>query len=286
MANLMVTSRFDLQTRGGYNYRRILNSSSTEFGRSPILGRTSAFKCIGESYSTLRQSQSGCTLPHRKFGSVSEHLGRSPILRHKNYEDLSRSIDFEFLEPGYGASSRQRQFEETLQSLNSCSNKYLSRDSVLSQELEEVKNLSKDLNYKFGETFFEEHEQPNVFYNDHYMSDIDENEEVTQFCYGYEQPPRRNSDTERTATAEKLCVSYNTLPSLSSVKFIRDHCGESGSPLRKLEVPRESFSSFKSSDFGVSPSGYSETDCLQASSSKILKSPHRTVVKIAKIRSV
>lgn len=280
MANLMMTSRFDLQTRGGYNYRRILNSASTEFGRSPILGRTSAFRSIEDSYCTPRQSNSGCTLPNRTFGSASEHLGRSPILRHKNYEDLSRSIDFEFLEPQY-AYTAPRQFESAFRPLSS-SSKYLSKDSVLSQELEEVKNLSRELNCKFCDPVFDDpkySEQPNVFYNDHYMSDIDENEEVTQFCYGYEQPARRHSDTDRTANTEKLSVSYNTLP---SIKYARTHCEQFGSPVHKQEVLRGSFSSFKSSDYGVSPGAIDGA----APPPKIMKSPHRTIVKIAKIRLV
>lgn len=50
MASLVVTSRFDLQTRGGYNYRRILNSASTEFGRSPVLGRSGGTFTSSESY--------------------------------------------------------------------------------------------------------------------------------------------------------------------------------------------------------------------------------------------
>lgn len=271
MANLVMTSRFDLQTRGGYNYRRILNSASTEFGRSPILGRSNAFK-VSESY---RQ------FPSRQFGSVSEHLGKSPILRHKNYEDLSRSIDFERLEPPLTPLPRRKRYDcELVKPIHS---KYLSKDSVLSQELEEVKKLSRELSSKcsgYGNEPFENPEQT-IFFNEHYISDIDENDEIQEFFYGYSHPKRRNSDETKRLTFET--VTFNTLPSLSSFKHVQPSSVSSSSSVRNREAFKESLSSLKSSDCGaLSPLTDSPLDYFQPP--KILKTPYRPVVKIAKIR--
>lgn len=268
MANLVMTSRFDLQTRGGYNYRRILNSASTEFGRSPILGRSSAFKA-SESY---RQ------FPTKQFGSVSEHLGRSPILRHKNYEDLSRSTDFERLEQPFSPLSRRKRYESELQ--KPVTSKYLSKDSVLSQELEEVRNLSKELSFKFGEPL--DNSQQTIFFNEHYMSDIDENDEIRDFYYGYSNSKRRNSDeAQRLINFET--VTFNTLPSLSSFKYVQPSSVSSSSSVRNREAFKESLSSLKSSDGGAfSPLTDSPLDYVHPP--KVLKTPYRPVVKLAKIR--
>lgn len=272
MANLVMTSRFDLQTRGGYNYRRILNSASTEFGRSPVLGRSSAFKA------SERQ------LPAKKFGSVSEHLGRSPILRHKNYEDLSRSTDFERLEPPYGTLSpltARKRYESELQ--QPTHSKYLSKDSVLSHELEEVRNLSRELSSKFGDYKNEplNNSQQTIFFNEHYISDIDENDEIREFCYGYAKPRRRNSDEAQRLGFET--VTFNTLPSLSSFRYVQPSSVSSSSSVRNREAFKESLSSLKSSDCGAfSPLTDSSLDYVH--SPKILKTPYRPVVKLAKIR--
>lgn len=202
MANIMVTSRFDLQTRGGCGYRRILSS------RSPILSRAS-FRPF--------------------YGSLGDNL-----------------------------SSRQRNFED----FDKGSSKYLSKDSVLSQEYEEVNSLAQELRSKFGELTDGSPEYQNVYFNEHYMSDIDENEEIKEFSIGYKTPERRLSDsTDRNLQQIGKFSSYNTLPSLSSLRHYK-----SGS-----------FSSVKSSD--CSPiSGKEQV--------KIIKPPQRPVVKIAKIRLV
>lgn len=265
MANLVMTSRFDLQTRGGYNYRRILNSASTEFGRSPILGRSTTFK-TSDSY---RQ------LPTRQFGSVSEHLGRSPILRHKNYEDLSRSTEFERLEPPYSPVCVRRGDQQ-----KPTHSKYLSKDSVLSQEMEEVRYLSRELTGKFGEPL--DSSQQTIFFNEHYMSDIDENDEIHDFRYGYSNPKRRNSDeAQRLGSFET--VTFNTLPSLSSFKYVQPSSVSSSSSVRNRDAFKESLSSLKSSDCGAfSPLTDSPLDYLH--SPRVLKTPYRPVVKIAKIR--
>lgn len=273
MANLVMTSRFDLQTRGGYNYRRILNSASTEFGRSPVLGRSSAFKA-SESY---RQ------FPTKQFGSVSEHLGRSPILRHKNYEDLSRSIDFERLEQPFSPLSNRKRYESEV--LKPTHSKYLSKDRALSQELDEVRQLSRELSKKFGDHRNEtvDDSQQTIFFNEHYMSDIDENDEIQEFFYGYSDPKRRNSDEAQKLTFET--VTFNTLPSLSSFKYVQPSSVSSSSSVRNREAFKESLSSLKSSDCGAfSPLTDSLLEYLH--SPKILKTPYRPVVKLAKIRLV
>lgn len=274
MANLVVTSRFDLQTRGGYNYRRILNSASTEFGRSPVLGRSNAFKA----------SESCRQFPGKQFGSVSEHLGRSPILRHKNYEDLSRSTDFERPERPYNAFSPLARRKSELQ--KPANSKYLSKDSVLSRELEEVRNLSRELSCRFGDYKSEpvDNSQQTIFFNEHYMSDIDENDEIRDFCYGSPHRKRRNSEE-----AQKLInfetVTFNTLPSLSSFRHVQPSSISSSSSVRNREAFKESLSSLKSSDCGAfSPLFDSPLDYVHPP--KVLKTPYRPVVKIAKIRYV
>lgn len=259
MANIMVTSRFDLQTRGGCGYRRILSSRSTEF-RSPILGRTAAFK-----EAPSRQV--------RQFASVHERLGLSPLPRHRNFEDLSVRLE-EF--DGY---------KKTL----SPPSKYLSRDSVLSQEIEEVNNLSHELQTKFGDCYANlarrenevSPEYQNVCYNEHYMSDIDENEEIKQFSYGYKTERRFSDHSERgdVQQTERSC-SYNTLPTMSSFKCIR-----SATPSQFVRVSRSlgSSSSIKSSDY-YSPLPVKKVEFAPEFTQRIIKTPYRPVVKIAKIR--
>lgn len=295
MANLTVTSRFDLQTQGGYNYRRILNSASTEFGRSPLLGRKSAFRNAAEGFGGGLRPYGGSTLP-KKFGSVHEQLGHSPILRHKNYEDLSRSTNFDFLDRGSVSSYDLKNYESEPRRplIATSSSKYFSKDSLLSQEMEEVRNLSRELSTKFGEYNYDQrqrdynHEQQTVFYNDHYMSDIDENEEIKEFYYGYAKQNRRNSDEIARNIDTKKPVSYNTLPTLSSHKYCKiSHTSASEVHREHAEVFEGSLSSFKSSDFcGYSPEIGSDNDYYQEQAAKIMKTPYRPVVKIAKVRLV
>lgn len=268
MANIMMTSRFDLQTRGGCGYRRILSSRSTEF-RSPILGRSSSVLHNAKDLPSSRQ----VLLPGRQFGSVHDRLGLSPLPRHKNFEDLSvRLEDFD-------------NYKKTL----SPPSKYLSKDSVLSQEIEEVNNLTHELRNKFGDcynTAKKENEispeYQSVCYNEHYMSDIDENEEIKQFSYGYKTSERRFSDhSERSDVqqTERSC-SYNTLPTMSSFK-----CIKSIAPSQFVQVSRSlgSSSSIKSSDY-CSPLAVKKVEFAPEFTQKIIKTPYRPVVKIAKIR--
>ncbi|RZC42981.1 hypothetical protein BDFB_008152 [Asbolus verrucosus] len=238
MANIMVTSRFDLQTRGGCGYRRILSSRSTDFGRSPVLSRAA----FGRSF----------------YGSLAENLGGSPLPRHRTFEDSP-------------LEDRGR-------------SKYLSKDSVLSQEFEEVSSLARELRNKFGDFSQSGEASPeyqNVFFNEHYMSDIDENEEIKQFSFGYKTPERRLSDgTERSLQGVGKQGSYNTLPSLSSFRQYKSSPGCCG----QQDNVHGSLSSMKSSDFCSPPAGRRAE--FGGEPSKVMKPPQRPVVKIAKIRLV
>lgn len=84
--------------------------------------------------------------------------------------------------------------------------KYLSRNSLIFDELEEVRALNKELQKKsvgesaeenisriLGESSNSETspEYYSVFLNEHYISDIDENEEIKEFLCGYKVPERR-----------------------------------------------------------------------------------------------
>lgn len=289
MANIMMTSRFDLQTRGGCGYRRILSSRSTEF-RSPLLGRSSLAQNVESYRSPL--------MPSRRFGSVMEELALSPMPRRRNFEDISARVeDFDdFFSINrlskYKAESLD-QFQKRDAETNTSRSKYLSRDSVLSQELEEVKNLNQEIKKKFqsdSQTKSTEvsPEYQNVFYNDHYISDIDENEEIKQFICGYNTPERRHSDH-----SEKSCApnpqafnNYYTLPSLSTFKCIKS--ASTAPQYGHISRTFGSNSSMKSSDYYLyCPLNIKKSDGNgNESSQKILKSPQRPVIKIAKIRLV
>lgn len=83
--------------------------------------------------------------------------------------------------------------------------KYFSRDSLLSNELEEVRTLNQKLQSKYigddaednitrileGSNSETSPEYYSVFMNEHYISDIDENEEIKEFVCGYKAPERR-----------------------------------------------------------------------------------------------
>ncbi|CAH0551534.1 unnamed protein product [Brassicogethes aeneus] len=259
MANIMMTSRFDLNTRGGLGYRKILSSRSTEF-RSPILGRSPIF--LQNRPSIIKNEPLV-----RQYETVTDNLGLSSLPRHKNFEDLSKRLE---------------DFDEYRNKMPPKS-KYFSRDSVLSQELEEVNNLSHDLNYKFDA--YQPHQQEispeyqTVFYNEHYMSDIDENEEIKQFAIGYKTPERRysdNSDKIIQNTNDRNMYSntnnYNTMPSLSSLRYF------------KSGQTYGSTSSIKSSDiYATSPMLTRKFENFEQCD-RVFKHPQRPVVKEAKIR--
>ncbi|KAG5899135.1 hypothetical protein JTB14_027328 [Gonioctena quinquepunctata] len=262
MANIMMTSRFDLQTRGGCGYRRILSARSNEF-RSPILSRASVPQNLDYRSPILGRHHMG----------IVEEMGLSPLPRHRNFEDLSEWPSLSLAEKEPTPPPRS---------------KYLSRDSLLSQELEEVQNLSRELSSKFSEPHTDEvsPEYQNVFYNEHYISDIDENEEIKEFFCEYNIPERRHSDHSDRGPepSAKSFGNYNTLPSLSSSKGVK-----SGTQCQFGEVSRSSGSnsSIKSSDYYVcSPLTVRRVNQSDMTSKGVLKSPHRPVVKIAKIRYV
>lgn len=236
-------------------------------------------------------------MPSRRFGSVVEELALSPMPRHRNFEDISvRLEDFDESFSKNRLSKYQTEFVESHErdaETNTGRSKYLSRDSVLSQELEEVKNLNQEINKKFqGDSHSKSTEvspeYQNVFYNDHYISDIDENEEIKQFICGYNTPERRYSDH-----SEKSCGpnpqafnNYHTLPSLTTFKCIKS--ASLSSQCGHVNRTFGSNSSMKSSDYYLyCPLNVKKSDGNgNESSQKILKSPQRPVIKIAKIRLV
>ncbi|CAH2000351.1 unnamed protein product [Acanthoscelides obtectus] len=257
MANIMVTSRFDLPTRGGCGYRRILSSRSSDF-RSPMFNRHTF-----DYRSPL--------LPTWNPGSLIDGLGLSPMMRHKTYErqeDRSRSsMDL-------SRDHRGNRSEDVR-------SKYLSKDSLLLEELEEVKKLSEELESKCNTTSNISELSPeyqNIFYNDHYISDIDENEEIKEFVSGYVCPERRYSDhSDKMSCHSRVYSSCSTLPSTAQLK-----------ERQKNDRMRSygSSSSMKSSDYYsiCTPLFRSGGDLREDVGNCVMKNPQKPLVKLAKIR--
>lgn len=209
-------------------------------------------------------------LQPRRFGSgFTEELALSPLPRHRNFEDLSGRLedfsDFNNYQPG------------------SFSSQYLSRDSVISQELEEVEALGYEARNRKSSSCSNEisPEYQNIFYNEHYISDIDENEEIKEFICGYNSPERRFSD--QCDSRVPINFRTNTLPSVSTSRHAKSfpsyQCGQ------MCGTTFESSSSMKSSDYY----GYSPPDSIRTRSpafieKTVIKCPQRPVVKLAKIR--
>lgn len=302
MANIMVTSRFDLPTRGGCGYRRILSSRSTEF-RSPILGRsnlqqnqnyrsnTLTTKRIGSerdygSPETLGRSEQDFgspfsprrNIPDQVYQSPlttrlitsqqtsSENVLVSPLYRNRNFEDLSTTPDPQQFRriPDHDVTSPRSQ--------------NLSTDSVFSQEIEEADSGSSEIRNRTSESYSNDisPEYQNVFYNEHYISDIDENEEIKEFSCAYNIPERRLSDHSDTKKSPSFkYFSYNTLPS-KHYSFPIDARRSYGSN-----------SSLKSSDYAQYAPQQSHRLSLESINmlgKAVMTSPYRPVVKLAKIR--
>lgn len=299
MANIMVTSRFDLPTRGGCGYRRILNSRSTEF-RSPILSRSNL--SLNQTYrsplTTKRfgsEKDYGSPLSPRKFEQDFkystltkkpinefqdyrspqtmkrlnvEHIPTesplmSPLYRNKNFEDLSRTLDPQ--------QFRRIPDEERYTPRSQCP----STDSVFSQEIEEIDSGSSEMRNRTSESYSNEisPDYQNVFYNEHYISDIDENEEIKEFLCAYNRRLSEHSDTKPSPSFKYF--SYNTLPS--------KHYSFPGDTLRSYGTN----SSMKSSEYYYQVSEKKprkSTESVHMFGNAIMKSPYRTVVKLAKIR--
>lgn len=170
MANIMMTSRFDLQTRGGCGYRRILSSRSTDFGpgRSPIFPRSSTFQRDKTIFTHYRDR---C-------------LSLSPLpVRRTSFDNTSR--------PPLELPKNQKPIKEIPPK-----SKYLSGVSMVSEEMKEVEELRKELQKKFrqGKPPEVSPEYQSVYFNEHFMSDIDENEEIKEFSVGYKTPDTDVSD--------------------------------------------------------------------------------------------
>lgn len=101
--------------------------------------------------------------------------------------------------------------------------KYLSRNSLIFDELEEVRALNKELQKKHVGESAEENisrilggssnsetspEYYSVFLNEHYISDIDENEEIKEFLCGYKVPERRYLIHDLTSLTRNYNVCY------------------------------------------------------------------------------
>lgn len=295
MANIMVTSRFDLPTRGGFGYRRILSSRSTEF-RSPVLTRSNlSHNQIYRSPLTTRRfgsekdaasssSMRSDTLPLRKSvppqdclspvsrrrqdyqSPPSENPCISPLYRNQNFEDLSRIA---------GPQNFRRISENDFDiSTVQC----LSVDSVFSHENEEVDSISSEIRNRTSESYSNDisPDYQNVYYNEHYISDIDENEEIKEFACGYNAPERRYSDHSDTKKSPSFkYFGYNTLPS-KHYSFPIDTRRSYGSN-----------SSMKSSDYNQyapQKNHRKSLESLNVFGNAVVKSPYRPIVKIAKIR--
>lgn len=307
MANIMVTSRFDLPTRGGCGYRRILSSRSTEF-RSPILSRSNLSQnqsyrspLVTKSFSSEKDYG---TLPARiqnvkseleyksplvlrrnvpepdcrisnKTGrtanrvTTSENTLTSPLSRNRHFEDLSRLSD-------------SQHFDISEHDLNALARQCLSSDSVFSPENEEADSISSEIRNRTSESYSNDisPDYQNVFYNEHYISDIDENEEIKEFICGYNAPERRLSDHSDTKKSPSFkFISYNTLPS-KHYSYPVDVRTSYGSNLG-------SNSSMKSSDYNQYLPQKTLRNSLESVNllgNAVLKSPSRPIVKIAKIR--
>ncbi|KAL3285778.1 hypothetical protein HHI36_000302 [Cryptolaemus montrouzieri] len=321
MANIMMTSRFDLQTRGGCGYRRILSSrSTTDFsaGRSPIFPRSMTFQ------------------REPNFNSYRDRCVNtlSPLpVRHRTFEDLSKS---------------QHKFTHQLAQSRS---KYFAKDSAVSEEIEEVEKLSKELQQKFRHRTQEiSPDYQSVYFNEHYMSDIDENEEIKEFSVGYKTPDTDISDDISTMhgffNKKSNDVNYSlssdldyadvfdsgvfmkyynldtnhpqerhefqtisTLDLRAEQRKPRKRCSKRNSPIYQdlsgslMAIPtwksvqscpqnsssefNESNSSFKSSEFcSDSPGSMNKGGFREDHTKAITKNPYRPVVKLANIRLV
>ncbi|KAK4883849.1 hypothetical protein RN001_000120 [Aquatica leii] len=239
MANLFMTSRFDLPPRGGYSFRRLLNSNSTS------------------NFEASHMLHFGETLYNRS----NKSYGGTPILPRKNVYSTE-----------YITEKEKR-------------SKFFSTSSDLSKELEEVQNLSEGLQKHFGSCkdidevdcggVLDHRSSQQIYCNDHYISDIDENEEVKQFCYSYDV-----SEQKYFSENEKCAYSSRTLPLAPSVKFSRS--SKVISPQSAYGF-RDSLSPLKSSDFSGGSPLFGRV-CDNSYTEKIVKTPMRPVVKIAKIR--
>ncbi|CAG9765648.1 unnamed protein product [Ceutorhynchus assimilis] len=302
------------------------NRANTVEFMSPILARAYLYhrENGGAPQTTNNQQQQAI---------LTDQLGLSPLPRHKNFEHLSERLadfnDYPIFPHLYSKPSPEILTKEH-------KSKYFSRDSVLSNELEEVRALNQELQQKYVGDNAEKNisrilggnsetspEYYSVFMNEHYISDIDENEEIKEFVCGYKAPERRHSDQqEKISTAfynypsSTLPTSYKprsakkcskksstsastsniskhseikTLSRANSEDFIsRKPILKLSANLRSSSLHSDSAPSKKSSDyytfFPLVTSSGKKVEFSGDSTGKVIKSPKRTVVKLAKIR--
>lgn len=208
--------------------------------------------------------------------------------------------------------------------------KYLSRNSLIFDELEEVRALNKELQKKHVGESAEENisrilggssnsetspEYYSVFLNEHYISDIDENEEIKEFLCGYKVPERRYQTLYLTTLTTNLLYKmfftrysdqykevnkFNQPPTGSSTlpsNYKGKKCSKKSSkhsPTQKKHILKKQLCEFAVSGTAgdyyafvpsqVTASNAKKVEFSGDSTGKVIKSPYRTVVKLAKIR--
>lgn len=269
MADLQVSRRFD------YALRR------PDF-RSPLLSRTQAF---GTTFSNRRE--------HENFYKI-----RREVSLHQLRRDIHPQINPPQVVDTVGQKIRDLRkvhSSRTLDDVSSCgmldftsdlnlnfdqvqnqNSKYLHKDNDLTQELEEVKQISNELRQKFcGENqnllrYTHDDPQQTIYFNEYYMSDIEEDCDAMDFDPMQVQH-RRYSDSSQISGSH-----------MSTIKIHRSM--RMPSPILVRRGEHDSLSSLKSSEFAGSPSAKKLGFNLELSAPNVLKSPCRTVIKIAKIR--
>ncbi|XP_066259481.1 protein espinas-like isoform X1 [Euwallacea similis] len=142
-----------------------------------------------------------------------------------------------------------------------------------------------------------------VFFNEHYISDIDENEEIKEFVCGYKAPQRRYSDQserelQKNLSDKNLSGFYDnfeqtmTLPANHKKKCSKKVAFKK-SLLKTVSdfssLPGNPYSTVSGGDYCslVPPTSIGKKVGFSGDSTgKIIKSPHRTVVKLAKVRTL
>ncbi|KAL1513853.1 hypothetical protein ABEB36_003201 [Hypothenemus hampei] len=297
MANIMVTSRM--------GYRRLLNTRSNDFRSSRShsmvdFGGVAPKWTPGERYQRANTAEfmspilARAYLYHRGAGEIiapnhhrqtalTEQLGLSPLPRHRNFENTSHRLE-DFKEYPLYPDLYNRKIPDFVSKQHE--SKYLLKDSLVSNELEEVRVLNKELQKKYcSRNVIEENisrileETSPEYCNVHYMSDIDENEEIREFMCGYKE--RRHSD-------QSDGLGFYSLPSskrCSKKAILKPKCRTppSGQINCLVSSSGDSASSIKSSDY-YAFAAVKKVEFAGDSTGKVIKNPQRTVIKLAKIR--
>lgn len=232
MTNLFVTSRFDLHGLGGYGFRRTLSSDV-------MMGLSAASPYLARKKSLLAAGLSRCS-SGELLSKPSKYLADS---------DLSKEME--------EVEALTKEIMSKYSSLNEYSMKESDSGLVEEEQLPSPKEMVSRYVSTTPEAF-----PSSTYCQDHYISDIDENEEVKRFFVSYE------------ARSVSATSSFSPLPRNSMASF--------QGVVQGGEEYRESWSSVKSSDCGSSSPLTGRRDEL--AHSEVWKSPSRPVVKLARIR--